>query len=64
MEGLYEVGFYFRADETQRELFAIQDLVVVAGQTSCLVSPYPAQNRGFVELTYRFSIEPLIHCTN
>ena len=57
MEGLYEVGFYYRSEHSQDEFFALRDLVVVAGKTSCLVSPYPAQNRGFVELDYRFKVQ-------
>ena len=59
MEGLYEVGFFFRSDFATDELFALRDLTVLPGRTSCKVGPYPAQNRGFVELDYRFKIERL-----
>jgi len=57
MEGVYEVGYYFRSDQSKDELFALRDLVVLAGRTGCRVPPYPAQNRGFVELDYQFSVE-------
>jgi len=57
MEGVYEVGFYFRSDHGRDELFALRDLLVVPGRSGCRVAPYPAQNRGFVELDYRFEVD-------
>ena len=57
IEGVYEIGFYFRSDRAKDELFALRNLIVTAGQTGCLVQPYPAQNRGVVELNYTFSVE-------
>jgi lipopolysaccharide transport system ATP-binding protein len=56
MEGLYEVGYYFRSDHSKDELFALRNLTVTAGRSSCQVLPYPAQNRGFVELNYKFTV--------
>ena len=57
MEGVYEVGFFFRSDDSKDELFALRSMVVLAGRTGCKVPPYPAQNRGFVELGYEFKME-------
>jgi len=57
MEGVYEIGYFFRSAQSKDELFALRDLVVLAGRTGCRVPPYPAQNRGFVELDYHFSVE-------
>jgi hypothetical protein len=56
-----EIPVYFRSDHFRDELFALRDLVVLTGRTGCLVAPYPAQNRGFVELDYCFQIQ---HTTN
>jgi ABC-type polysaccharide/polyol phosphate transport system ATPase subunit len=57
MEGIYEVGFFFRSDLTREEVFALLDLVVLSGRTGGKVAPYPAQNRGFIELDYRFAVQ-------
>ena len=57
VEGVYEVGYYFRSTQSKDELFALRDLVVLAGRTGGQVPPYPAQNRGFAELDYHFSVK-------
>lgn len=61
MEGLYEVGSYFHFDPSRDEFIALRDLVVLPRRTGCQVDPYPAENRGFVELDYRFQTH---HYTN